>query len=160
MDHEGSNLRPQQCSCTCGHVTFNITDPPLFRLLCHCTICQRFNHAPFGDIVVYNAASVESPTPGSVSFDTYRPPPNLQRGKCAHCGDPAIERFEVPLLPKLIMVPMAMHHNDAAKTEPTAHVFYGSRVADADDSLPKHSGYLPSQLAFVKYLIAARLRAR
>lgn len=40
-----------------------------------------------------------------------------------------------------------------------AHIFYDSRVADVEDGLPTHSGYWPSQWAFMK-LVFAGLRGR
>jgi len=39
--------------------------------------------------------------------------------------------------------------------ESTMHVFYGTREADVDDSLPKYKGWFSSQLAFLKLLKAA-----
>ncbi len=147
-------MNPTDCSCTCGATTFRTRAAPRFRMLCHCTLCQRFNDAPFADVLIYRARDVEMP-PGTVEFTTLKPPPNVQRGKCASCGAPAIETFHAPLLPKLTMVPRAMHPAKAALPEPIAHFFYNTRIEDAADGLPKHQGYLASQLAFCKYLIAA-----
>lgn len=150
----------QECRCACGNTTFSVLTPPLFRMLCHCTICQRFNEAPFADVIVYDAAGVEQPAPGTVIFGTYKPPPNVQRGKCASCGKPAIEKFEAPLFPKLTMVPSTMFSAEAVLPAPVAHIFYDTRVADADDALPKHLGFLASQLSFGKYLLSAKLFGR
>lgn len=140
-----------ECTCACGATTFQVASTPLFRILCHCTICQRFNSAPFADVLVFRAKHVTVPSPGVVNFDTYRPPPNVRRGKCAKCNQPAIEVFAVPVLPKLVMVPRAMLGSDAKLAAPVAHVFYDKRAADADDRYPKHRGYLRSQIAFLKY---------
>lgn len=148
------------CSCPCGYAAFEIHGEPLFRMLCHCTICQRFNDAPFADVVVYAARAVGDPAAGAVSYDTYKPPPNVQRGKCAQCGKPAIEKFAAPLLPKLTMVPASVHGAGAALPAPVAHFFYETRTADADDTLPKHSGFLRSQLAFGRYLLRGRRQGR
>lgn len=149
-------MTSQRCSCSCGNVVFNVVDQPLFRILCHCTICQRFNCAEFSDIVVYDSASVEGPESGTVNFDTYKPPPNVQRGKCSQCDRPAIEIFEAPLLPGLTMVPVNMFEPEAELPPPIAHIFYDKRVLGAKDEYPKHQGFLMSQLAFLKYLLAAR----
>jgi len=147
----------QVCSCSCGTVKFNIVGLPLFRILCHCTICQRFNKAAYGDVVVYDAASVELPPNGAVSFDTYKPPPNIQRGKCVRCNEPAIERVEIPLMPKLIIIPKSVHGPEAKLPSPMAHIFYDKRVADMMDELPKYQGFVSSQCAFGKYLLKAKL---
>ncbi|MGR8918884.1 MAG: GFA family protein [Gammaproteobacteria bacterium] len=150
-------MTEQTCTCACGSVSFTVRAAPLFRILCHCTICQRFNDAPFADVAVYDATSVSDPAQGRVTFDTYKPPPNVQRGRCAKCGNPAIERFSAPLLPRLTMVPASMFGADGILPGALAHIFYDTRVADADDALPKHEGFLASQLSFARYLLAARL---
>lgn len=153
-------MKDRDCACPCGNVSFSILGPPLFRILCHCTICQRFNDAPFADVVIYDASSVGEPGPGTVDYDTYKPPPNLKRGKCAACGAAAIEKLTVPLLPRLTMVPAAVHSSDADIPAPRAHIFYGTRQEDAGDALPKHVGFIASQLAFVKHFIAAKASRR
>lgn len=150
----------ETCQCPCGHTRFELVGRPLFRILCHCTICQRFNAAPFADVVVYDAAAVRPPTAGSVSFQAYKPPPNVQRGKCAQCGTPAIEVFAAPLFPKLTMVPTQVHARLDVLPVPVCHMFYDKRVADVADALPKHAGFLASQGSFMRHLLAAKLFRR
>ncbi|MEQ8662166.1 MAG: GFA family protein, partial [Gammaproteobacteria bacterium] len=136
------------------------TGAALFRLLCHCSICRAFNAADYADIVVYAARDVQLPAAGVVAFTTWRPPPNVQRGKCARCQQPALELFRAPALPHLAMVPVAMHGATAPLPRACAHLFYESRVRDVDDTLPRHRGYVASQLAFMRYLLASRWRRR
>jgi hypothetical protein len=68
----------------------------------------------------------------------------------------AVETFHAPLLPKLTMVPRSMLPADAELPEPSAHFFYETRVADIDDALPRHEGFLPSQWAFLKHYLQSR----
>ena len=143
------------CACSCGNVAFEVAGSPLFRILCHCTICQRFNAAPFADVVVYQASRVNEPSEGTVSFNTYKPPPNVQRGNCKKCGDAAIEKFVTPFFPKLTIVPKSMHGSTAVLPDPVAHMFYDKRLADVNDALPKRKGLLASQLLFGKCLLQA-----
>jgi hypothetical protein len=146
-------------ACDCGSTSFHSDGEPLFRILCHCTICQKFNGAPFADVLVIRAEDVTLPPPDAVNFETYKPPPNVQRGKCAACAQPAIEVFSAPVLPKLVMVPRAMLRLDAQLPVPIAHIFYDKRVSDAKDTYPKHRGFLKSQLAFLNYLRLANRSA-
>lgn len=145
-----------ECACSCGTTRFQTAAEPLFRILCHCTICQRFNEAPLADVLVYRAEDVTLPSAGVVEFDTYRPPPNVQRGKCAACGQPAVEVFAAPILPRLVMIPRPMLPLNANIQPPRAHIFYDKRVTDAHDALPRYEGYVRSQLTFLKYLWSAR----
>ena len=150
QEHISSN--PAAYACSCGASRFQSDGEPLFRIICHCTICQRYNSAPFADVLVFRAEDVSLPSPGAVEFQTYKRPPNVQRGKCATCGQSAIEVFDAPIFPKLVMVPRAMVPPGAGLPSPVAHIFYDKRVSDVEDAHPKHRGFIRSQLAFMKYL--------
>lgn len=63
-----------EAACPCGNARLTIHAPPRFRMYCHRTICQRFNQAPFADVLVYRARDVDLPELGAVEFDTYKPP--------------------------------------------------------------------------------------
>ena len=148
-----------RCQCQCGAVQYAASAMPLFRILCHCTICRQFNGgAPFADVLTFRHSDVVKPPADTVRFQTYRPPPNVQRGQCAACSAPAIEVFEAPLFPSLIMVPRSAIQESVPLPEPVGHMFYESRMAEVDDSLPKYRGYVRSQLAFGRHLLAAMLR--
>jgi hypothetical protein len=125
-------------------------------MLCHCSICQAFNAAPMSDMLVYRAREVAMPANGTVDYRTYRPPPNVRRGKCVSCGQPAIEVFRLPPLPSIVMVPTPMVPDPSAVPEPALHVFYDNRRQDCRDALPRYSGYLRSQLAFFRFFVCAR----
>ena len=147
-----------ECTCSCGATSYRTLGMPLVRFFCHCTLCQRFNDAPFADIVVFRAEDVVLPSPGSVIFDTYRPPPNVQRGKCATCGQPAVTVFATRFLPRLVTVPRPMFTSDAELPSPMGHGFYDTRVSDAKDSLPKYEGYFRNLFVFLKHVWLARRR--
>jgi len=140
------------CQCICGHTEFEVVGKPKLRVFCHCTICQNYNAASHADIVVFKASQVSVPDESVVQFETYKKPPNVQRGQCIKCKQAAIEIFNMPLFPKLTMVPAKMFSDTTELPEPSAHMFYEKCIADVDDGLPKYNGFMPSQLAFFKYL--------
>lgn len=105
------------------------------------------------DVVVYRRDSVLEPAARLIEFKTWRAPPNVQRGRCVNCAAPSIEVFDPPLLPGLIIVPRAMFAHGTALPAPAAHLFYEERQNDHDDELPKHRGYVGSQLAFARHVI-------
>ncbi len=145
------------CQCPCGAVRYEVRGDPLFRIICHCSICRRFNDAPCADVLVYRADAVDQRADDTVTYNTYRPPPNVRRGQCARCGHPAIERLAVPLLPRLTIVPVPVHDAPATLPAPVGHMFYDLRVADIDDGLPRHTGYLRSLFAFGKHVLRTLL---
>ena len=146
-------------TCTCGQIKFKTTDRPLFRAICHCTICQRFNKADFGDILVYRATDVDQTECGEIAYSSHKQPPILARGTCTSCGLPALERLNIPLFPKLMLVPSARIEEQADMPPPDCHIFYNHRVRVVQDGLPKSRGYLPSQMRFAKHLLTGMLRS-
>lgn len=154
------NPTPQQCQCPCGATRFTVTGKPLLRALCHCTICQSFNQSPYADITVFSNGQVDLPDNHPVEFKEYRKPPAVQRGKCAGCGNPAIEYLRLPILPDIVFVPSANFADQALLPAPSLHIFYDSRVADIQDDLPRYQGYWPSQAAFTRHLVKAAFRKR
>ncbi|QIZ76876.1 GFA family protein [Ferrimonas lipolytica] len=149
--------RTPNCLCICGATQFQVFSAPLLRVYCHCTICQRFNNAPFADVTIFRTEDVRMPAPNSVQFKRYKSPPAVQRGSCSHCGSPAIELVDLPLLPKLVVVPTANIKQEQYIPRPSLHIFYDKRVAEIDDSLDKYHGFARSQLALSSKLIKALL---
>ncbi|WP_170790750.1 GFA family protein [Ruegeria lacuscaerulensis] len=145
-------------TCSCGQVHFKTQGRPLFRAICHCTICQRFNDAEYGDILLFRAADVDQAGCGEIVYESLKQPPLLARGRCTACGNPALEKLNVPLFPKLILVPSARIVEQADLPSPDFHIFYNHRVREAQDDLPKSSGYLPSQARFTIHLLRGLFR--
>lgn len=96
------------------------------------------------------------PAPDTVAYQAYKKtPPAVQRGKCVVCGEPAIERLKLPLMPEIVVIPSESVKEAALLPDPSLHIFYHRRVADAQDSLPKYEGFLSSQWAFSRRLLGA-----
>ena len=131
---------------------------PLLRAYCHCTICQAFNQASFADITVFRANDVDMPDKSSVDYATYRMPPAIQRGKCIHCGHPAIEYLNLSPLMKLVIVPSINIGDHDYVPQPSMHIFYDKRMVEAKDDLPKYKGYAKSQFGFGKKLVSQLIK--
>lgn len=144
--------------CECGKAQWTVSGPPLLRALCHCTICQEFNQAPFADVTAFRLRDLELAEPGAHEFNRLRPPPSVQRGRCASCGQATVEIFRQPLMPRLAIIPSARLEPLAELPQPRFHMFYNRRRSDVTDTLPHYSGYLSSQWAFARRLIPALLR--
>lgn len=129
--------------CTCGAAKMEVRGRPLFRLLCHCTICQAFNNAPYADVSVFRTKDVV--VAGGVAYKTYRPPPAIQRGKCASCDWPSVEHAPFP---PITIIPSVNFREAGFLPPPAMHIFYEKRIADIQDALPRYNGYWRSQMAF------------
>jgi len=146
--------------CPCAAATFAIDGPALFRVFCHCTICQAYNGAPYADVTAFRAADVHLHDEAASAFRAWKQPPIVQRGTCVSCEAPTIERIDAPVLPGLTMVATANIVDKDEILSPSMHIYYGSRVADVDDDLPKHTGGLSSQMAYAGALVRGMLRTR
>lgn len=144
--------------CDCGSSQASLAAAPLFRVICHCTLCQRYNRAPFGDVALFRAADVEIDDESGIEYTAWKQPPMVQRGRCRACDGSAWERIGLPGL-ALVGVPV---ENVQSQTlpPPAAHIYYGTRVADVDDGLPKHEGGFSSNLVWGRLLIGSLLKRR
>jgi len=148
---------PLNCQCSCGSTRFSITGSPLLRAYCHCNICQAFNQGPFADITLFHVRDVIKPAESSVEFKSYKFPPLLKRGSCRTCGKAAIEYLNIPAMPEVVIVPSANIQDKTFIPKPSLHIFYDKRVADVQDNLPKHTGYLKSEFALGHKVVVALL---
>ncbi|MFN0153075.1 MAG: GFA family protein [Gaiella sp.] len=79
------NDRPLTGGCLCGGVRFEVSEPPVMALYCHCTRCQRRTGSSA-------SASVEI-VPGSLRIRqgeelvcAYEPPDGFAKDFCSRCG--------------------------------------------------------------------------
>jgi hypothetical protein len=138
------------CQCSCGDTKFTVSAPAIARFYCHCNICQAFNNAPFSDIVIYRKKDVFLADKSTVEFSTYKAPPAVQRGKCKTCAKPAIEFFTLWPIPALVFIPAGVIAKNVQLPDSAGHLFYNRRHQDHIDNLPKHSGYMKSQLSLTQ----------
>ena len=148
---------PARASCGCGAVQIKVRGA-LARFFCHCRICQRLNKAPFGDPVFLWRWHVDLEDPAQLTWKRHRwTPINLNRGTCRTCGTLIVEHVAFSPLSVII----GRTWEDPELVPPAqGHVFYETRVEDIDDQLPKRSGYMSSELAVSRWILAGMLGRR
>jgi len=149
----------QTCSCRCGASRFAISGEPIGRFYCHCTICQAFYKQPYGDVTAFLARAVALLDDSAVAFRHYRPPPAIDRGSCPACSGPVVNFMALGPLKMLAFVPSQNFERPSELPEPSLHIFYHRRVADATDSLPKVSGYWASEMAVSRLIFGGMFGA-
>ncbi len=88
-------------------------------------------------------------------FKRFRfPPPNLRRGRCRNCGQAFVETWSAGPL-KVLFIPAMTFERPEQLPAVGADIFYERHVAEAIDDAPKHTGYLPSQMAIVRLILGA-----
>jgi len=132
--------------CHCGAVRYEVRDDPVDAKLCHCMDCQLLHGAPMQWAAIFHKKDVrfvagieqlrfynssvsrhERLAPCKVAC-TLCDTPMADEGRNMWLAFPTLFDFSVPPL-----VPEAFR--------PSCHIFYGMRVMDSVDDLPKWSGH-------------------
>jgi len=109
--------------CLCGAIRFIATGQPKGVYWCHCQSCRRHSGAPVSVFVAFEHAAY-TVTKGEITkFDSS--PGRTRRGFCAKCGS--------TLTCESARLSTETHFHvgafdDAARLQPTRHVFPGERL--------------------------------
>jgi len=87
----------------------------------------------------------------TINFEKYRSFPAINRGTCRECGAPVMA-YAGSGDKRLAFISADNFENKAVLPEPQLHIFYDTCAQAVDDELPKHKGYIRSQLAVIKLL--------
>ena len=142
------------CQCPCGHTRYEVHGEPIVRFYCHCTICQQQYDAPFADVTLYKMDAVTLPPGNDIAFGQYKRFAPVDRGRCVKCDKPILSKMGQGDK-AYAFVATRNCQSPELLPDPELHVFYGTRVADATDSLPKYRNWVSSRLAFIKYIVGA-----
>jgi len=142
--HENdSNFKPlYEGGCHCGRVKYQLgREKPLNSKYCHCTTCQVLHGAPFQWAAIFNKEDINF-THGHHDLGWYESGEKTTKHKlpckvsCAYCRSPIMDegRNMILLFPSLIKFKSA---EEKKRFDPTCHMFYGDRLVDIPDGLPK-----------------------
>ena len=140
------------CQCPCGTTRYEVRGEPITRFYCHCTICQQAYGSPYVDVSLFKLDDVALPEDNGIDYRQLKRFGAVDRGFCPSC--------EKPILSKMGEGEKAYAFVEArncvnADALPAAemHVFYGTRVEDVDDELPKYRNGISSRFAFIKRMM-------
>jgi hypothetical protein len=155
-----------EASCHCGKVSYQLNrKEPLDSKLCHCTTCQTQHAAPFQWAAIFHKEDINF-TNGHQNLEWYDPSTKSIEHKlpckvrCSFCHSPIMDegRSMILLFPSLIHFP---DNESKLNFKPRyicvlasflqffgsclinflrCHMFYGQRVMDIPDGLPKWTG--------------------
>lgn len=134
-----------EASCHCGKVKYQLSrEEPLDSKLCHCTTCQTQHAAPFQWAAIFHKEDINF-SHGHHDLEWYDPTEKSIEHKlpckvrCSFCHSPIMDegRNMILLFPSLIHLKT---EEDKHNFKPRCHMFYGQRVMDIPDGLPKWSG--------------------
>ena len=140
------------CQCPCGTTRYTVHGEPITRFYCHCTICQEQYGTPFVDVSLFKLEDVELPPDNGITYRQLKRIGAVDRGRCASCDKPILSKMGEGKKSYAFVEARNCVNRDQLPA-PEMHVFYGTRVADADDDLPKYSNGLTSRFAFIKRMM-------
>ena len=163
-------------SCACGACSFEVNVHPTERFICHCLFCQAFVGRSYTDVTIVRASDVVTHNNENVTYrNPERLPPgfaqgrgsrfgdpdrarfvkcaSLDRGTCDTCGQPFIETIGPGRL-GAVFIPSANFHEQDDLPPVQRHIF--DRLHEGEgphDQLPRHDGFVASQVAIVGMIL-------
>ncbi|MCG8546828.1 MAG: GFA family protein [Alphaproteobacteria bacterium] len=132
--------------CHCGTVRYHVYADPVDAKICHCVMCQRLHGAPMQWAAIFHKHDVRF----SAGLDHLRFfNGSLLKAErilpckvsCNVCGAPIADEGRNMWLAFPSLFDFGAPPKVPAAFKPTCHIFYGSRVFDMNDGLPKWAGH-------------------
>jgi hypothetical protein len=132
--------------CFCGAVAFEVRADPVGSKICHCPQCQSLHGAPFQWAVIFHKSDVRF-VRGVEDLHFYQAE-TRQSGhglpcklSCRSCRSPIADEGRRMFLAFGPLFDFGFPPRVPPAFSPTCHIFYGARVIDIDDDLPKFLGH-------------------
>jgi hypothetical protein len=135
-----------RASCHCNAVQYEVCADPVDAKICHCLACQKLHGAPMQWAAIFHKRDVRI-TKGVDCLKFYNSERNIQarvlpcKVSCALCSAPIADEGRRMWLAFPSLFDFGGFAALPETFKPTCHLFYGSRVMDMDDELPKWSGH-------------------
>ena len=139
--------------CHCGAVQYEVGADPVDAKICHCLACQKLHGAPMQWAAIFHKRDVRLNQ--GIEHLRFFNSECLKHERilpckvsCGRCGTPIADEGRRMWLAFPSLFDFGRIANVPASFKPTCHIFYGSRVVDIHDDLPKWSGHKDSSELF------------
>ena len=132
--------------CRCGAVRYEVCADPVNAKICHCTHCQRRHGAPMQWAAIFRKRDVRV-TAGADRLRFYNSEADASerilpcRIDCGRCGTPVADEGRRMWLAFPALFEFGDPPSIPEGFRPRCHIFYGARVLDIADALPKWTGH-------------------
>jgi len=132
--------------CFCGAVAFEVCSDPVDSKICHCRVCQTLHGAPHQWAVIFHKNDVRfSRGVDRIFFysaETSSPGRELPcKLSCGECRSPIADEGRRMFLAFGPLFDFGSPPRVPPAFAPGCHIFYGARVLDVNDELPKFLGH-------------------
>ena len=135
-----------RASCYCDSVQYEVCSDPVDAKICHCLACQKLHGAPMQWAAIFHKHDVRI-TEGIDHLNFYNNELNKHdrilpcKVSCALCGTLIADEGRNMWLAFPSLFNFGGLSKVPTKFKPTCHIFYGMRVIDINDDLPKWFGH-------------------
>jgi hypothetical protein len=135
-----------EARCHCGAVAYQVRTDPVDAKICHCRDCQTLHGAPMQWAAIFHKRDVRF-TAGVDRLRFFSSVLNRYERSlpckisCASCGTPIADEGRNMWLAFPTLFDFGGPSRVPEAFRPNCHIFYGMRVIDVIDGLPKWSGH-------------------
>lgn len=135
-----------RAACFCGQVRYEVSADPVDAKLCHCRACQKLHGAPMQWAAIFHKHHVRF-TAGLDLLRFYHSEQDKNerilpcKVSCRQCGTPIADEGRRMWLAFPPLFDFGSGSEMPESFKPTCHLFYGQRVIDVCDNLPKWAGH-------------------
>ena len=124
--------------CGCGAIELRMQDEPKVRGICHCEDCRDLLGVPYHSVNAWVKEKVEI-TKGQEAVQEYQHPRlNMKKFFCNNCGDVIFNSNGMDWrVFSQLFVAKSYGGELPELLKPKMHFFYGRRIVNVDDELPK-----------------------
>lgn len=125
--------------CECGTVNFELSGQPRVRGHCHCEDCRDLHNLPYYSVTAWNSEQLEIKNGHDAVAEYQHPRLEMKRYYCKQCGETLFNSnaMDWRVVSQLLI---RKCHGGVLPDElsPESHFYYGRRIVDIDDDLPRH----------------------
>jgi hypothetical protein len=132
--------------CRCGRIAYEVCADPVDAKVCHCIECQTLHGAPMQWAAIFHKRDVRF-TRGLSELRFYNSATGRDervqpcKVRCARCGTLIADEGRTMWLAFPTLFDFGEGGGVPPAFRPTCHIFYGARVLDVADDLPKWAGH-------------------
>ena len=124
--------------CDCGTVKLTLTGEPRVRGFCHCEDCRELLKIPYHSVNAWEKEQVSIVTGADKLVAFQHPTKRMKRFYCADCGETLFNSNAMDWRVVSQLLIRKCHGGELPEElQSRMHFFYGRRIVDIDDALPK-----------------------
>ena len=129
-----------QVQCDCGSVRLKLSGEPRVRGFCHCEDCRDLLKVPYHSVTAWEIGAIRLEAGEDLVVEFQHPRKRMKRVFCRNCGETVFNTNAMDW--RIVSQLLIRRSYDGVLPEELrsqSHFFYGRRIVDIDDDLPKRN---------------------